>query len=156
MSRESVCIQTTSKIITQEYLMRHYFHLVVGSVALVVGLYLMTQSAFAANEPSPIVVRQSVMRAYVATPADIAHARALTRQFYAQPIPTVKTGTWSQPALIRPSAWPQVKHDNPQSLGNGYVIQMVYPKPGVSCAVIREEQAGLILNSGCGVHYPGE
>jgi hypothetical protein len=62
MSRESVCIQTTSKIITQEYLMRHYFHLVVGSVALVVGLYLMTQSAFAANEPSPIVVRILRMR----------------------------------------------------------------------------------------------
>jgi hypothetical protein len=147
--------------------MRHYFHVVVGSVALLVGILLLSTGHAAEPERGEVVQlipsKQSVMQPYVATPADIAHAHELTKQFYAQPIPRPAMRTSPQQTTARPSAWPTIKHDDPRSLGGGYVMQMVYPKPGVQCSIIRRESevpndgtGTSILDSGCKVHPIGE
>jgi hypothetical protein len=140
--------------------MHHFVHAVVGSVALVAGIYLLTQPVGAAENPdnyraAQLIVKKSMMQPYVATPADIAHAHELTQQFHAQKVPPVAMRSIPNQSSIRPSSWPMVKHDNPQSLGGGYVMQFVYPKPGVTCAVIRDEETKSIVNSDCGVPMPG-
>ena len=127
--------------------MRQAFAILLGCIALVVGLYLSINSANAAQ--------QSVMEPYVATPDDVARARALTKQFYAQKVPPVAMRTSPQQSAIRPSAWPLIKHDNPQSLGDGYVMQLVHPRPGMSCAVVSDHQKA-ITSVDCGPHRPGE
>jgi hypothetical protein len=74
--------------------MHHFVHAVVGSVALVAGIYLLTQPVGAAENPdnyraAQLIVKKSMMQPYVATPADIAHAHELTQQFHAQKVPPV-------------------------------------------------------------------
>ena len=131
--------------------MRHYFHVLVGTAALLMGVYLLTQPAFAAD---PVTAQQSVMQPYVATPDDIARARQLTDEYYSQqPAPHMRVAP--QQATPRPSAWPVVKHDNPQSLGGGFVMEFVYPKAGWTCAVVRDEQSQAIVHSDCGPSAPG-
>lgn len=127
--------------------MRQVFAIFLGCIAVLAGLYLALDQAAAAE--------QSVMQPYVATPDDITHARALTKQYYAQKAPPTKMRTWSQQSLVRPSAWSVIKHDNPQSLGDGNVMQLVYPKKGVACVVIRNTQTASIVSSDCGNTIPG-
>jgi hypothetical protein len=115
--------------------MRQVIAILIGCVVIITGLYFSMPDAFAES--------QSVMQPYVATPDDVAHAHELTQQFYAQPIPT---------AAMRMRA---IKQDPPTLLGNGYTMQMVYPKSNLACVVTRDAFQRVISVDGCAVHRLG-
>lgn len=128
--------------------MRQAFSILLGCIAILAGLYYSLNNAQASE-------RQSVLQPFVASPEDAAHAREMMGQYKTQPIPA-QASTWSQRPLVRPSSWPMIKHDNPHSLGNGYVMQIVYPKPGIACAVVHDGAQQIISVSGCNASSSGQ